>query len=275
MSDMFVVYAYNVVLVIGNSILKVLGIFGENLLFVYYKMDVIDRYLGELSEFVFLMEFCFVVGVGLLAVDCVLVFRNKGVFVIYVVRRNGNDFKIIYNQLLGVVYLEYYKVGQMIKGDVITVYGKDVLYIVYIKIIFVEIRKDKECILKKVDGILFKQKVLNVFVLIGVMLDFLFLYGIGGFGVNFVKNIDSKENLIYINFFSYEVVNEFGLFVVGFLIGDNFVRFGIGGVLGIVNYFMREDEQLKELLIFLNVVNICCIKKYKLNQWWCILYLYQ
>lgn len=275
MSDMFVVYAYNVVLVIGNSILKVLGIFGENLLFVYYKMDVIDRYLGELSEFVFLMEFCFVVGVGLLVVDCVLVFRNKGVFVIYVVRRNGNDFKIIYNQLLGVVYLEYYKVGQMIKGDVITVYGKDVLYIVYIKIIFVEIRKDKECILKKVDGILFKQKVLNVFVLIGVMLDFLFLYGIGGFGVNFVKNIDSKENLIYINFFSYEVVNEFGLFVVGFLIGDNFVRFGIGGVLGIVNYFMREDEQLKERLIFLNVVNICCIKKYKLNQWWCILYLYQ
>lgn len=97
MSDMFVVYAYNVVLVIGNSILKVLGIFGENLLFVYYKMDVIDRYLGELSEFVFLMEFCFVVGVGLLVVDCVLVFRNKGVFVIYVVRRNGNDFKIIYN----------------------------------------------------------------------------------------------------------------------------------------------------------------------------------
>lgn len=44
----------------------------------------------------------------------------------------------------------------MIKGEVIIVYGKDFFYVVYIKIILVEIRKDKECILKKVDGIFFK-----------------------------------------------------------------------------------------------------------------------
>lgn len=84
---MFVVYVYNVVFVIGNRVLKVFGIFGENFFFVYYKMDVIVRYLNEFVDLLFLMDFCFVVGVGLLVVDCVLVVRNKGIFVIYIVRR--------------------------------------------------------------------------------------------------------------------------------------------------------------------------------------------
>lgn len=97
MFELFVVYVYNVVFVIGNNVLKLLGIFGENFLFVCYKMDRIDSYLGEFSEIVYLMDLCLVVGVGLFVVDCVLVLRNKGVLVIYVVRRNGNDFKIIYN----------------------------------------------------------------------------------------------------------------------------------------------------------------------------------
>lgn len=44
----------------------------------------------------------------------------------------------------------------MLKGEMIIVYGKDSMYIVYIKISLVEIRKDKECVLKKLDGILFK-----------------------------------------------------------------------------------------------------------------------
>lgn len=57
-----------------------------------------------------------------------------------------------------------------------------------------------------------------------------------------MKLVDSKENFIDINFFIYEFVKEFGLFVIGLLIGDNFVRFGIGGVLGIVNYLMKENE---------------------------------
>ncbi|KAJ7388001.1 Oxidative stress-induced growth inhibitor 1 [Desmophyllum pertusum] len=79
-----------------------------------------------------------------------------------VIDRNGKDPKVIYNQLPGVVYPEYYKVGQMIKGDVTTAYGKDALYTAHTKTSLVEIRKDKECILKKADGTLFKQKVSNV-----------------------------------------------------------------------------------------------------------------
>lgn len=242
MPEMFVVHAYNVVLATGNSIPKVLGIPGENLPFVYHKMDVIDRYLGELSEPALSMDPCLVVGAGLSAADCVLALRNKGVPVIHAIRRNGNDPKIIYNQLPGVVYPEYYKVGQMIKGDVTTAYGKDALYTAYTKTALVEIRKDKECILKKADGTLFKQKVSNVFVLIGAMPDLSFLHGISGLGANSAKKIDSKENPVNINPFSYEAVNEPGLFAVGPLIGDNFVRFGIGGALGIANHLMREDE---------------------------------
>ncbi|PFX21994.1 Oxidative stress-induced growth inhibitor 1 [Stylophora pistillata] len=244
MPEFFVVHAYNVVLATGNNVPKLLGIPGENLPFVCHKMDQIDSYLDELSEVAHSMDPCLVVGAGLSAADCVLALRNKGVPVIHVVRRNGNDPKIIYNQLPGVVYPEYYKVGQMIKGEVTTAYGKDSSYVAYTKTTLVEIRKDKECILKKADGTLFKLKVSNVFVLVGAVPDLSFLPDINKneLGSNPAKKIDSKENPININPFTYETVLEPGLFAVGPLIGDNFVRFGIGGALGIANHLMREEE---------------------------------
>lgn len=240
--ELFVVHAYNVVLATGNRIPKVLGIPGENLPFVYHKMDEIDGYLGKLPDPPLAMDPCLVVGAGLSAADCVLALRNKGIPVVHAIRRNANDSKIIYNQLPGVVYPEYYKVGQMIKGDVTTAYGKDAMYTAHTKTSLVEIRKDKECILQKADGTLFKQKVSNVFVLIGAMPDLSFLRGVKGLGAKPAKPIDGKENPIDINPYTYESVKEPGLFAVGPLIGDNFVRFGIGGALGIGNHFMTEDE---------------------------------
>ena len=141
--------------------------------------------------------------------------------------------------------LDYcHKVGQMIKGEVTTAYGKDSSYVAYTKTTLVEIRKDKECILKKADGTLFKQKVSNVFVLVGAVPDLSFLSDVNTseLGSNPAKKIDSKGNPININPFSYETVLEPGLFAVGPLIGDNFVRFGIGGALGIANHLMKEEE---------------------------------
>ena len=240
--ELFVVHAYNVVLATGNRIPKTLGIPGENLPFVYHKMDVIDRYLNELPDPPLSMDPCLVIGAGLSAADCVLALRNKGVPVIHVIRRHANDAKIIYNQLPGVVYPEYYKVGKMIKGEVTTAYGKDAMYTVYTRTSLVEIRQDKECILKRADGNLFKQKVSNVFVLIGARPDLSFVHGVKALGVNPVKPVDSKENPIDVNPFTYESVKEPGLFAVGPLIGDNFVRFGIGGALGVASHLMREDE---------------------------------
>ena len=237
----FVVHAYNVVLATGNRIPKALGIPGEKLPFVYHRMDLIDRYLSDVADSPPVMDPCLVVGAGLSAADCVLALRNKGIPVVHVIRKNANDSKIIYNQLPGVVYPEYYKVGQMIKGDVTTAYGKDAMYMPVTKTTLVEIRKNKECILKKADGTLFKQKVSNVFVLIGAMPDLSFLQGVKALGAKPMKPIDSKENPIDINPYTYESVNEPGLFAVGPLIGDNFVRFGMGGALGIANHFMRED----------------------------------
>lgn len=240
--ELFVVHAHNVVLATGNRIPKTLGIPGENLAFVYHKMDVIDRYLNELPDPPLSMDPCLVVGAGLSAADCVLALRNRGIPVIHVIRRHANDAKIIYNQLPGVVYPEYYKVGQMLKGEVTTAYGKDAMYTAYTKTSLVEIRQDRECILKRADGNLFKQKVSNVFVLIGAKPDLSFVHGAKALGVNPMKPVDSKENPIDINPFTYESVKEPGLFAVGPLIGDNFVRFGIGGALGIASHLMREDE---------------------------------
>lgn len=241
-SKPFVVHAYNVVLATGNRIPKALGIPGENLPFVFHKMDLVSRYLNELPDPPFSIDPCLIVGAGLSAADCVLAVRNKGIPVIHVIRRHASDSKIIYNQLPGVVYPEYYKVGQMIKGEVTTAYGKDAMYTAYTKTSLVEIRTDKECILKKADGTLFKQKVSHVFILIGAKPDLSFVRQVKGLGVNSLKPVDSKENPIDINPFTYESVKEPGLFAVGPLIGDNFVRFGIGGALGIANHLMKDNE---------------------------------
>lgn len=240
--EMFVVHAYNVVLATGNRVPKVLGISGENLPFVFHKMDAIARYLNELADPPLSMDPCLVVGAGLSAADCVLAARNKGIPVIHTVRRQANDSKIIYNQLPGVVYPEYYKVGQMLKGEMTTAYGKDSMYTAYTKTSLVEIRKDKECVLKKSDGTLFKQKVSSVFILVGAKPDLSFLHGVKRLGVKGLKPVDSKENPIDINPFTYESVKEPGLFAIGPLIGDNFVRFGIGGALGVANHLMKENE---------------------------------
>ena len=242
MLEPFVVCAYNVVLATGNGIPKKLGIPGEHLPFVFHRVEDIswrweNNLDSELSK-----DPCLVVGAGLSAADCVLALQNRGIPVVHAIRRNGSDSKIIYNQLPGLVYPEYHKIGQMIKGCASTAYGHDPLHTVLTKTRLVEIRSNKECVLEKADGTLFKQKVSNVFVLIGARPDLSFLGDTSRLGTKPQKQIDSKENPIDINPFSYETVSEPGLFAVGPLVGDNFVRFGIGAALGIANNVMRADE---------------------------------
>ena len=57
------------------------------------------------------------------------------------------------------------------------------------------------------------------------------------------KPIDSKSNPIEIDAITYEVIREprKGLYALGPLVGDNFVRFLLGGAFGIVAHIVETS----------------------------------
>ena len=61
----------------------------------------------------------------------------------------------------------------------------------------------------------------------------------------------SKNNPVDINIYTFESVLHRGLYAMGPLVGDNFVRFLQGGALGITSHILRKrkdrDDESKEL----------------------------
>lgn len=63
-----------------------------------------------------------------------------------------------------------------------------------------------------------------------------------GLGRNPNKYIDSKSNPIAVDDFTYEVLNSprKGLYALGPLAGDNFVRFILGGTFGVFRHILNS-----------------------------------
>lgn len=236
----FEVLAHNVVLATGNNKAKVLGIPGEKQQFVYHHMVDVDELVSDQEENEIQPDPCLVVGAGLSAGDAVLGLLSRGIPVIHSIRRGINDYKIIYNNLTPGVYPEYCSIKKMMKGT----HSKavDGSYECLPKTKLVEICSNKECIFRKSDGTQFKRKVSNVFVLIGAKPELSFLPQADELGMERSLAVDSKSNPVDINPFTYECNTEQGLYALGPLVGDNFVRFGMGGALGIVNHLFRTDQ---------------------------------
>lgn len=123
----------------------------------------------------------------------------------------------------------------MMKGKII-----NFLYKFYLNYFLVELKEDNYVLIQMIlGGDILLLDVFYVVILIGVCLDLLFfLYDGKNFGVILCFFIDSKYNFIYVDLYFYQCVVEIGLFLMGLLVGDNFVRFGLGGSLGITNYLL-------------------------------------
>lgn len=93
------------------------------------------------------------------------------------------------------------------------------------------------------------QNVLNNFIL-GYKPDLSYLEGSGvGLGKLADKLIDSKSNPIEIDDFTYEVTKAptKGLYALGPLTGNNFVRFVLGGALGILAHILCTTTSEKSV----------------------------
>ncbi|XP_046368148.1 oxidative stress-induced growth inhibitor 2-like [Haliotis rufescens] len=212
-----------------------LGITGETLPHVVHSLPDFEKIMKS-GELIGSCDPVLVIGAGLSAADTILMATENNIPVIHVFRRGPNDPSLIFRKLPSSMYPEYHRVHSMMRGKTETE-----LYRPYSKHKVVEIKYDKKVLIQSDQGDTISSfETSMVVVMIGSRSDLSFLPN-GGRHLGVVQNwqIDSKHNPIQINPFTYESVYEPGLFALGPLVSDNFVRFGVGGALGIVNYLRK------------------------------------
>ncbi|XP_034935967.1 oxidative stress-induced growth inhibitor 1-like isoform X2 [Chelonus insularis] len=195
-----------------------------------------------------------VVGAGLSAADAIIAARCRGIPVIHAFRgsTHANDMKLnanVYERLQSLpvsMYPEYHKVYEMmadgryhrlykaLPGYRLTDLG--------VKSNDSNKTKERRVTLQSPSGQFITFRVSTVAILIGSQPDLSYL----GSYANKLGKIDdspinSRSNPIEIDDFTYEVLKSprRGLYAIGPLVGDSFVRFILGGAFGITAHILR------------------------------------
>lgn len=189
-----------------------------------------------------------VVGAGLSAADAIMAARFRGIPVLHAFRDSSKDWnneKQTYDRLKWLpisIYPEYHKVYEMMV-DGGTNYP---LYKALSGFTLIDVNqtskddcqsKERKVTLCSPDGQQVSYRVSHAAILIGAKPDLSYLENNGvGLGKFRDLPIDSKWNPIEINDFTYEVnrAPRKGLYALGPLVGDNFVRFILGGAFAIL-----------------------------------------
>lgn len=231
----FCYLAPHVVLATGAyDISNRLGVEGENSEFVSHSLGDFEKALYS-SQLNSLSDPVLVVGAGLSAADSILMALEAQVPVIHVFRRGPSDPSLIFSKLPKAMYPEYHHIHSLMKGK-----ETHELYRPIARHNVIEILDQKVLIGTKKKDILTTYNVSSVAIMIGSRADLGFLPKEGkDLGIVPDWPIDSKHNVIDVDAFSYQSSHEPQMFAMGPLVGDNFVRFGIGGALGIVNHLKK------------------------------------
>lgn len=281
----FSLFAENVVLATGASDCPVrLSVEGEDLPFVFHSISdlglaVSQRKLDMNSDPVL------IVGAGLSAADAVLCACNSNIRVLHVFRKGVDDADLIFKQLPKTLYPEYHKVfnmmcsqthanvappssrpqavsiassvcakmcpkpqlaaGNTAANDGISLFPD---YTSFPEHCVVSFQPDMKCLLQG-NNSLKAFKISMALVLIGTNPNLFFLKGQGQYlGQDPTKPISCKQNPIDIHPYTFECTKEPGLFAMGPLVGDNFVRFLKGGALGIASCLLKRLKKKGKLI---------------------------
>jgi len=174
------------------------------------------------------------------AADAILMLLSLNIPVMHVFRRSANDSDLIFKKLPAGIYSEYHQIHSLMRGKT-----SESLYRPYPEHSLVEIKEDGRVLLENESGKeILSVDVTRVVILIGSRPDLSFLPQEGReLGSVPQFPIDSKRNPIEVDPFSYQCIHQDGLFSMGPLVGDNFVRFGIGGALGVTNYLLKKKSK--------------------------------
>lgn len=232
----------NVVLATGNSDQpNKLNVEGEDLPIVLYSLSDLE----ELIEKQILSPktgSILIVGAGLSAADAVIAARFHSIPIIHVFRRSVCDPEVIFNKLPQNIYPEYHKVHKMMQDSNSGHYDG---YKAYPCSKVTAIKSDGTVIITscKDDSLVSVVTVSHVVVLIGMHPDLSFLpYRNMKIGINPQKPVDCKKNPIDINLFNHKTVFYPGIYAVGPLVGDNFVRFVQGGCFAVASHIVKSGD---------------------------------
>ncbi|XP_029991274.1 oxidative stress induced growth inhibitor 1 isoform X2 [Sphaeramia orbicularis] len=264
----FSLLAHNVVLATGtHDIPAQLGVEGEALPFVCHSFWELEAAIarGELDQS---SDPVVVVGAGLTAADAVLAAHHLNTPVYHVFRRSVTDPGLIFNQLPKLLYPEYHKVHQMMtqqqhqpgpspptpnhhstsSSSSPSSSSSYPGYLSFPRHTVVAFRPDRKCILESDSGQRTVVQVSKALVLIGAHPNLSFLPHNGRpLGIYPDEPITCRRNPIDVDPFTNRVVaaDGPGMYAMGPLVGENFVRFLKGGALAIATDLAkrrREEE---------------------------------
>lgn len=268
----FIVCADYVVLATGtHDIPARLGVEGEGLPFVCHSFWELEAAIsrGQLDH---TSDPVLVVGAGLTAADAVLAAHHLNTPVYHAFRRSVTDPGLIFNQLPKLLYPEYHKVHQMMTQQQ-QQHGQDIPssggtgtpvdqqenntasmstgsypgYVSLPKHRVVAFKPDRKCVLEGEDGRRTVLQVSMVLVLIGAHPNLSFLPENGRpLGLNPQEPITCRRNPLEVDPYTYELVSEGGLYAMGPLVGENFVRFLKGGALAIASDLAKKQRAKEE-----------------------------
>nr|XP_055068189.1 oxidative stress induced growth inhibitor 1 [Misgurnus anguillicaudatus] len=247
----FSVHAENVVLATGtHDIPARLGVEGENLPFVCHSFWELEAAISS-GHLDCASEPVLVVGAGLTAADAVLAAHHLNTPVYHAFRRPVTDPALIFNQLPKVLYPEYHKVHQMmsqqqhkVNETVVNLFNHPIGspaditcypgYLSFPKHRVVEFKPDGKCVLEGEGGLQTVLQVSMALVLIGSHANLSFLpEGGHSLALDPEEPISCRRNPLDVDPYTYESVKEPGMYAMGPLVGENFVRFLKGGALAI------------------------------------------
>ncbi|DAA20318.1 oxidative stress-induced growth inhibitor 1 isoform X2 [Bos taurus] len=240
----FSLRAHNVVLATGTSDSPArLGIPGEALPFVHHDLSALEAatQAGTVSPS---SDPVLIIGAGLSAADAVLYARHYSVPVIHAFRRPVDDPGLVFNQLPKMLYPEYHKVHQMMREQSILSPSPYEGYRSLPEHQLLLLKEDRQAVFRDPQGL---QKVFGValvLVLIGSHPDLSFLPGAGtDLAVDPDQPLSAKRNPIEVDPFTYQTIHQEGLYAMGPLAGDNFVRFVQGGALAVASSLLRKEAR--------------------------------
>ncbi|XP_030275696.1 oxidative stress induced growth inhibitor 1 isoform X2 [Sparus aurata] len=263
----FSLLAHNVVLATGtHDIPARLGVEGESLPFVCHSFWELEAAIsrGELDQS---SDPVLVVGAGLTAADAVLAAHHLNTPVYHAFRRSVTDPGLIFNQLPKLLYPEYHKVHQMMTqqqqrpsapaqdqaqnlNDNSTSSSPSPSsytgYLSFPRHRVVAFRPDKKCILESESGQRTVVQVSKALVLIGAHPNLSFLENNGRpLGIYQNETITCRRNPIEVDPFTNSVVAAGGpgMYAMGPLVGENFVRFLKGGALAIASNIAKKQRE--------------------------------
>jgi len=212
-----------------------LGVPGEDLPFVLHKLKDLDD-LVKAGHITHNSAPVLVVGAGLSAADAIINAQGHGLPIAHVFRKSVTDPNLIFNKLPVALYPEYHAVHRMMASGSDQHQG----YVAWAQTEIVEITRDRRVWLKGPETNEMIQ-VSYILVLIGASPDLSFLAEAGHQLGRIPGAVIGRNNPIDIDVFSHQSTNIPGLFAMGPLTGDNFVRFIQGGALAIASHVHHRE----------------------------------